>query len=112
MVMVNCAYKKEFKKGVEPEKQLYRAIEGHPLLKRYERVLKAALQGKYQSAAAMKSAMLKEGQLIASRKASQKKQQQKKWTKASWSTKPTGDFTIESCSSKKNTSTQKIRWAF
>ncbi|MDI5982978.1 hypothetical protein QDK53_42825, partial [Amycolatopsis magusensis] len=32
---------------------------------------------KYQSAAAMKSAMLKEGQLIASRKASQKKQQQK-----------------------------------
>lgn len=77
MVMVNCAYKKEFKKGAEPDKQLYRAIEGHPLLKRYERVLKAALQGKYQSAADMKSAMLKEGQLIASRKSRQKKQQQK-----------------------------------
>ncbi|WP_406845927.1 protein kinase domain-containing protein [Bacillus safensis] len=77
MVMVNCAYKKEFKKGAEPDKQLYRAIEGHPLLKRYERVLKAALQGKYQSAADMKSAMLKEGQLIASRKTRQKKQQPK-----------------------------------
>ncbi|WGI63396.1 hypothetical protein QEN29_24350 [Escherichia coli] len=76
MVMVNCAYKKEFKKGAEPEKQLYRAIEGHPLLKRYERVLKAALQGKYQSAADMKSAMLKEGQLLASRKSRQKKPSQ------------------------------------
>ncbi|MHC2452992.1 serine/threonine protein kinase, bacterial [Bacillus altitudinis] len=76
MVMVNCAYKKEFKKGAEPEKQLYRAIEGHPLLKRYERVLKAALQGKYQSAADMKSAMLKEGQLLDSRKSRQKKPSQ------------------------------------
>ncbi len=77
MVMVNCAYKKEFKKGAEPEKQLYRAIEGHPLLKRYERVLKAAFQGKYRSAADMKSAILKEGQLLISRKTRQKKQAHK-----------------------------------
>ncbi|MFJ5966144.1 protein kinase family protein [Bacillus sp. NPDC093026] len=73
MVMVNCAYKKEFKKGPEPKKQLYRAIEGHPLLKRYEGVLKTALQGKYQTATDMKSAMLREDQILATRKNHQKK---------------------------------------
>ncbi|MGE6632308.1 serine/threonine protein kinase [Bacillus sp. NPDC077027] len=77
MVMINCAYKKEFKKGTTSQEQLYRVIEEHPLLRRYQAVLKAALHGKYKTAAEMKSAMLKVGQQLATRRNQQKVQSRK-----------------------------------
>ncbi|MDM5296669.1 protein kinase family protein [Bacillus pumilus] len=107
MVMVNCAYKKEFKKGAEPKNQLYRAIEGHPLLKRYERVLKGALQGKYQSATDMKSAMLRDGQLLASRKNRQPKQTQKTSQKPTVSQKPQMTSRSQRVAAAKRTSVRK-----
>jgi serine/threonine-protein kinase len=68
MIMINCVHKKEFKKTSQPKEQLQSLIEGSPVLRKYKKVLGAALNGHYDSADEMKREMLAAGQKAVQRK--------------------------------------------
>ncbi|MBD1383185.1 protein kinase domain-containing protein [Metabacillus arenae] len=54
MIVINAAYPKRFVKKEDGKNQLWEAIDQDPFLKKYEKVLKSALLGKYESADTMK----------------------------------------------------------
>ncbi|WP_332697301.1 serine/threonine protein kinase [Halalkalibacter lacteus] len=60
MVMINCAYPKRFeKKGEKTIVLLKQSVDDKPLLRPYRDVIISALQGKYDSAEAMRKEMVK-----------------------------------------------------
>ncbi|HET7581007.1 MAG TPA: phosphotransferase [Bacillales bacterium] len=54
MIMVNMAYPRRFNKKKEGIRQLREAMHGNPLLRRYRKVISAALEGKYPDAPSMR----------------------------------------------------------
>ncbi|MFC0472898.1 serine/threonine protein kinase [Halalkalibacter kiskunsagensis] len=60
MIMINCAYPKRFeKKGEKPIVLLKQNVADKPLLRPYRDVIISAIQGKYDSAQAMRKEMVK-----------------------------------------------------